>query len=208
MNKNTLTNSCDSGNLQQANNPQLNLLKKQMLLPVFITELLPLLCIAAALGLLGVLTRIDLREFLLPDKYVFPFGALGVIFHAAQGFTLLSPEEILMGGIFGAGILLLVRFFGNKYYGQETLGLGDVKLMGAAGLWLGLDGGSFALTLGAAAGLFHGLGLATIRALKGQGFHVRRMVIPAGPGFIVGIIATGGYLYGTFILSTLTHLIP
>jgi len=158
---------------------------------------IPLLAVGVAIGLLGVLTIIDLRHYLLPDKYVFPFGLLGIVFHAATGFRVITPETMIMGAVVGAGILLIVRHFGNKVYKQESMGLGDVKLLGAAGFWLGAADVTIALTIGALAGLLHGIGIAVARKVKtGEAFNMSRLILPAGPGFIVGILVVMAYLIG------------
>jgi leader peptidase (prepilin peptidase)/N-methyltransferase len=154
-------------------------------------EIAALLCLIGALGLLLTLTIIDLRTWLLPDPLNLALGLLGISFHALFHFTLLSPFEILAGGVLGAGMLLTVRYFGNRHYKQDTLGLGDVKLLGAAGLWLGPEGVVIAMTMGAFAGLMHGIAVGLARAFKTKSkpdFH--RLMIPAGPGFCIGIAAT------------------
>lgn len=169
--------------------------------------LLPLGCLTVAAVLLIVLAVIDLREYLLLDKYVFPFGLLGLAFHASMGFTLQSPAQLLIGAVVGGGILLIVRYFGNMHYKQESLGLGDVKLLAAAGLWLGGADVTFAMTIGAAAGLLHGLGVALYRTLvRRQAFNMTRLMIPAGPGFIVGIVVVIVYSFGSAIIELVERL--
>ncbi len=142
------------------------------------------------------LAVIDLKTWLLPDKLNATLGILGVGFHAALGFQIFPPHELIFAGLIGAGILYVIRFFGNRAYQQDTLGLGDVKLLGAAGLWLGIDGVIMAMTLGAFAGILHGVGVATFKTLRHkEPFNLRRLAIPAGPGFCIGIfIAMMWYL--------------
>lgn len=153
-----------------------------------------------SLALLGLLAAIDLRERLLPNKYVFPFAALGLVFHLLTQFEILSASMIALGALTGYGSLWLIRFVANRHYGQDSLGLGDVKLMGAAGLWLGLDGVLFTLTIGAFAGVLHGIGYALWIALRDRqrpSFH--KLMIPAGPGFIVGIVLVGAWLFTPYL---------
>lgn len=170
---------------------------------------LPLFCLIIAAVLLVILTVIDLRHYLLPNVYVFPFGLLGAIFHASLGFTLIPPVDLLLGAALGGGILLVIRFFGNRVYGQESMGLGDVKLMAAAGLWLGSMGVTLALTFGAMAGLVHGLIVALYRTISlGQKFSMRRLIIPAGPGFIAGIVGVALYTYSLQIFYILFAIFP
>lgn len=171
--------------------------------------ILSLLCIFTAIVLLIILAIIDFKTFLLPNIYVFPFAALGIVFHVATDFYYLTPIAMVIGGMAGYALLWTIRFFGNKYYGQDSLGLGDVKLLGASGLWLGFDGVLFAMTIGALAGLIHGLIYAAYKklALK-KPFSLTRLVIPAGPGFIVGILMVGGWMYQGFIIQSFYDLLP
>ena len=153
---------------------------------------LALLCLAAATVLVVALSVIDLRVRLLPDKLVLPFGLLAVIFHSITTFHFLTLPDMAAGAAFGGGILYGIRFVANRLYQQDTLGLGDVKLMLAAGLWLGPDGILMAMTLGAAFGLLHGLAVATGQSLfKKAPFSLSRLEVPAGQGFAVGIFLGG-----------------
>lgn len=170
-------------------------------------EIISILCLACAFGLLVLLSIIDLKTFLLPNIYVAPFALLGILFHISTGFYYLDAETIMIGGLVGYMTLYLIRFAGNKYYGQDSLGLGDVKLLGAAGLWLGYEGVLFAMTVGAVAGLLHGLAYAVIIKIKTkQPFNIRRLVIPAGPGFAVGIILVAGWMYHGHVLGFFQEL--
>ncbi len=154
----------------------------------FILFMIAFFSLLAAIILLGMLAVIDFKTMFLPNKYVFPFAGLAIVFHASLQFSVLDPLNIILGGIFGYGILWVIRYCGNRYYKMESLGLGDVKLLGAAGLWLGLSHVTFAMTLGAIAGLIHGLIVAYIHSKKTGVFNIHRLKIPAGPGFIIGIV--------------------
>lgn len=154
------------------------------------------LCVLGALGLLVALSVIDLRVRLLPDRLVLPFALLGIIFHNVLTFQMIGPVDMLAGAALGGGILYAIRFVANRAYGRDTLGLGDVKLMLAAGLWLGVDGNLMALTLGAACGVVHGLGAAAHTTLAhGKPFRLSGLEIPAGPGFAVGIVLAALYKF-------------
>lgn len=159
--------------------------------------MIPSLCLLAALILLIILSVIDLKVRLLPNIYVLPLALLGVCFHIVTNFAYLtSPHAMILGGLTGFFLLYGLRAAANWHYQQDALGLGDVKLMGAAGLWLGVDGVLFALTLGALAGILHGLGVATwIHVRNKAPFSLSRLEIPAGPGFALGIILVAGWHY-------------
>ncbi len=165
-------------------------------------ELLSLLCLLIGAGLLVILSIIDFKTYLLPNIYVAPFAVTGILFHAVTHFYYLNITDILIGGLAGYGILWIIRFFGNRYYGQDSLGLGDVKLLGAAGLWLGFEGVLFAMTAGAFVGLLHGLIYAIYKkTTTNNGFSLTRLMIPAGPGFAVGIILMAGWMYKGHVMG-------
>lgn len=172
-------------------------------------EIIAILCLLVGLGLLILLSIIDIKTFLLPNIYVFPFAVLGLAFHFTTDFYYLGLKEVIVGGIAGYGIMYLIRAGGNKYYKQDSLGLGDVKLLGAGGLWLGFEGVLFAMTAGAFFGLLHGLGYALyLKLTTKEPFSLSRLTIPAGPGFAAGIIVIAGWMYKGFILEQFYTLIP
>lgn len=168
-----------------------------------------ILLILVGISLLVVLSIIDLRTFLLPNIYVAPFALLGIGFHAINDFYYLDLWQVMAGGVAGYSILYVIRAGGNKYYGQDSLGLGDVKLLGAGGLWLGFEGVLFAMTLGAFAGLIHGLIYALyLKMTTKQPFSLSRLTIPAGPGFALGIILVGSWMYKSLVMSVFYDFFP
>lgn len=146
----------------------------------------------AAAFCLTKLWIIDLRVRLLPNVYVGTFFLCGGFFHFLSGFAFGDLQNLAYGALAGGGLLWLIRAIANRAYGFDTLGLGDVKLMGAAGFWLGLDFIFLALCVGSFAGLVHGI-VHGMREQKRTGKKVdfARLSIPAGPGFIVGIAFVG-----------------
>ena len=141
---------------------------------------------------LGALAVIDLHTRLLPNTLVFTFLSLGFAFHVLTLFYFVEPLDLIYGALIGGGILLLIRTIAEKFYGPDALGLGDVKLMAAAGLWLGSYHILPALSIGAFMGLAHGLGIGFWKIKQGEkDFKFSTLSLPAGPGFIAGIIIVG-----------------
>lgn len=174
---------------------------------VHMLEIIPLLCIFAAILLLAVLSIIDLKILILPDELNFLLGLSGLIFHFATSRTFMGYDDMAMGVAMGAGMLFVIRFFSNRHYGRDTLGLGDVKLLGAAGIWLGLEGTLMAVTAGAFAGLLHGLAYAGWISVRDKTpYNIHQLSIPAGPGFAVGIIISGYLIYGRYVQEQLHAL--
>ena len=159
-------------------------------------DVLPFLIFFAIGGVLVAHTIIDLRHWILPDKLNIALALLMVALHSAYHFEILSPIEMAIGALIGGGSLFLIRAGGNAYYKTESMGLGDVKLLAAAGLGLGAFGTVMAITFGAAAGLVHGLIWGYVTAKReGRAFDTRQLKFPAGPGFCVGIAIA---LFGLF----------
>ncbi|OIN86302.1 MAG: hypothetical protein AUJ12_06595 [Alphaproteobacteria bacterium CG1_02_46_17] len=163
---------------------------------------LPAFCSIAAILTLITLSVIDFRTWILPDWLNLILAILGITFHASTSFFFMPPSGLFYGAAVGAGILYLIRMGGNYYYKQDTLGLGDVKLLGAAGLWLGVEGVVMAMTVGAFAGLIHGIIVAVYRGIKEKSRpNLNRLMIPAGPGFCIGILIIGIWQYANYVME-------
>jgi leader peptidase (prepilin peptidase) / N-methyltransferase len=161
--------------------------------------ILPLALLACGMAVLVWLSIIDIRIWILPDKLNLALALLGIGFHFATGFEILEPHQAIFGALTGAGFLYLIRMGGNAYYKEESLGLGDVKLLGAAGLWLGPEATILSIILGAAAGIVHGMILAGIVAARSKApYSLKRLALPAGPGFCVGIALAALWAFGPY----------
>ena len=161
--------------------------------------ILATICLIAALALLVVLSIIDMKEGLLPNEHVFGFMSLGLVFHLCTTFQYADMTDMVLGGFIGFSSLYLMRALANWWYKDDALGLGDVKLLGAAGIWLGPYFVLIALAAGALAGVLHGLVFAlSIWRRTGKPPNFSLMSLPAGPGFAVGIVVAGAMM----LLST------
>ncbi len=156
------------------------------------TDLILPIILGYSLLILTTLFVIDLKTLQLPNKFVIQFLFCGIAFHILTDFHYITPLNMITAATLGAGLLLLIRFIFNRIYKAEALGMGDVKLIGAAGVWLGTDFIFLAISLGAIMGIIHGfLYVVIIRATKGETINFTTLSIPAGPGFIIGIIFIG-----------------
>jgi leader peptidase (prepilin peptidase)/N-methyltransferase len=165
-------------------------------------EFIPFILLIIACILLVTMSAIDLKYWILPDELNAALAVCGIAFHILTAYSYVEPADMAIGAAIGAGLLYIIRFFANKHYDRDTLGLGDVKLLGAAGLWLGVEGILQAITLGAFAGLLHGILYAAVIAVKNKTrFSISQLSIPAGPGFAVGIMAAGWMIFGDYILT-------
>lgn len=149
-------------------------------------------CLIGAVILLGMLAATDIKTRLLPNEMVTGFATLGMVFHLTTLANFVPVENIAIGGAGGFLALYIIRAVANKAYGQDALGLGDVKLIGAGGIWLGPDAIMLAMAVGALAALIHGAAYALVDARKNKRKpDLMNLQIPAGPGFAVGIIICG-----------------
>lgn len=139
----------------------------------------------AALGAtLVAIALIDLRSGVMPDALTATLALLGVIRAVLPGPIGPNALEALAGAAAGAGILWLVRAAYSRLRGAEGLGMGDVKFMGMAGIWIGWQGLGTALFLAASATL----AVVALRGLRGGEFDARTAV-PFGPGLCLALYA-------------------
>jgi len=128
-----------------------------------------------------VLAVIDLDVHRLPDRIVLPAYLVGAVLLTAAALLSGDPARLIVAAIGGGAMLV---FYGLLFIVYPAgMGLGDVKLAGVLGLFLGFLGWP-QLAVGAAAafvlgGVFAIVLLATGRARRGTG-------IPFGPWMIVG----------------------
>ncbi len=85
---------------------------------------------------------VDYRLQIIPNRLTLTIFELGLVFTFAE--TLLNINvginifvNNLLGMLVGGGIFLLITLIGGIIAGKEAMGFGDVKLMGALGLFFG-----------------------------------------------------------------------
>ena len=82
---------------------------------------------------------IDYKLQIIPNRLNLTMFEIGVIFTFIYGLSNVAISiNMILGMLAGAGIFLAITLLGGLVYGKEAMGLGDVKLMGALGLYFGL----------------------------------------------------------------------
>jgi leader peptidase (prepilin peptidase)/N-methyltransferase len=127
------------------------------------------------------LLAIDAQFFILPDAITLPGIAVGL----ALSFVSIrrTPLEALLGAALGAGGLFLVAFLYEKVARQEGMGLGDVKMLGMIGAFLGPSGVVVTILAASVSGTVVGLGLILFRGGSGK------TKLPFGVFLALGAIA-------------------
>ena len=83
---------------------------------------------------------IDYKYQIIPNRLNLTIFEVGLIFAFLYGLSSVAITiNMLLGMFAGAGIFLLITLVGGMFYGKEAMGFGDVKLMGALGLFFGLS---------------------------------------------------------------------
>ncbi len=81
---------------------------------------------------------IDFKLQIIPNRLNLTIFEVGLIFAFLQGiFHIHVGINLLLGSLVGGGIFLLITLLGGLIAGKEAMGFGDVKLMGALGLFFG-----------------------------------------------------------------------
>ncbi|WJR79995.1 A24 family peptidase [Bradyrhizobium sp. NP1] len=140
-----------------------------------------LLCVASAL-----LAWIDIKRGIIPDWLNLAIAIVGLARALSLGGWTVALQAFGEGIAIGAVLWLLraLYFRIRKFHG---LGLGDVKLLAASGIWIGVAGVPLqlliaSLTALATAGILH---------VAGQTM-TRQTVLPFGPFLALGLLVTAG----------------
>jgi len=147
-----------------------------------------MLWVSCTLGwVLLALTLIDWRDGILPDVFTLPLIPAGVVIAYLQ-----DPSRVLAcvaGALAGFATFETIRRFYRVLRGNEGLGLGDVKLMAAAGALVSYRGLPSVMLVSAITGL---IAILIIAITKGRvAFEARQ---PFGPALCCGIWLV--WLYG------------
>lgn len=102
----------------------LNLIKFGLLIPMLISAFV-----------------IDYKFQIIPNRLNLTMFEIGLVFAFIYGIVNVNiAVDMLFGMLTGAGIFLFITLLGGLIAGKEAMGFGDVKLMGALGLYFGFSG--------------------------------------------------------------------
>ncbi len=149
------------------------------LAPILDVRLVPVYWLAVFGLLLG--TFVDLEHMIIPDRVSLGGIVLGL------GLSTLLPtmhhersalggfEASLLGAVVGSGTLWVTAMVGKLIFKKDAMGMGDVKLLGAIGAFLGWIAVLFTVMISSLVGAIVGLSLVLSRRKEMQSR------IPYGP---------------------------
>lgn len=127
------------------------------------------------------LLAIDAEFQILPDKITLTGIAVGIALAFASPSR--SPVAAVAGAAVGAGGLFLVAFLYERIAGHEGMGLGDVKMLGMIGAFLGPWGVVVTILLASLSGSLVGI----VLIVSGAG--TRKLRLPFGVFLAAGAVA-------------------
>ena len=129
------------------------------------------------------LAHVDWRTLRLPNAITFPLIILGTVFNASSDLRFTSPSSAFIGALLGYGLLWILNAGYRLMKNRDGIGMGDAKLLGALGAWLGVSSLPSILLIASVTGMAGG-----IIWLKWRG-HQLQQAFPFGPFLVIaGII--------------------
>ena len=175
------------------------------LTPVFVPAIVPVFWLAVFGLALG--TFVDLEHMIIPDRVSLGGIVLGLVCSSIVPALHAQPDgyggflSSFLGAAVGVGILWFVAVLGKLIFRKDAMGMGDVKLMGAIGAFLGWPSVLFTLLVSS----FLGAGVGITLVMTGKKEMQSR--IPYGP--YIALAALTWMLWGPSIWNAyLNWLIP
>ena len=134
-------------------------------------------------SLLIIMSTIDIHHKIIPDVISFPMILLSPL------IVWVHPEldwkSSLLGVLFGAGVVILIRAIYFAIRKVEGMGLGDAKLLAGIGGWLGYQAIYPTFYIGSILGAILGIGAIIVNKNSGM-----KSEMPFGP-----FLSIGAFLY-------------
>ena len=145
-------------------------------------------CLVIIYVLLLLISASDAKYTIIPDQFTIGVAVIAVVFAAVDYFTdknfITAWYTPLLGALVGGGVLMLFDLFSTLVFKKAGFGFGDVKLMAALGLMLGVKYSIVLLVMSSFVAAFHFLFLIfSGKAKKG-------IYLPMGPYICLGTVFT------------------
>ena len=143
---------------------------------------------------------IDMKKRIIPNRLTLTMFEVGLIFTFLYGISNINiAADMLLGMLAGAGIFAIITLVGGFLSGKEAMGLGDVKLMGALGLYFGVSAISAISILSFFIGAIIGIFILIVRAIARK----KDSYIPFGPFIVIAaiilIFVPADFIYTVFL---------
>lgn len=120
----------------------------------------------------------DFRHRIIPDKYLFPLMLTGLLLICFFPFPVSLPDAVLAATFGYITTTIIGIIFNHKLQKKNPnatppIGMGDIKLIGVGGLWLGTIGLSIALIIACISGAL-------------WAYRHKQKYIPFAPFFLLG----------------------
>ena len=117
----------------------------------------------------------DFDRHIIPDVYLFPFLFAGLITVTFFPWPVTAADSVV-GGAMGYCLGLIVGFIFERFKKRSEyppIGMGDIKLLGAGGIWLGTIGLAIAMAISCVLSYI-------------WGFSKKEKYVPFAPFFLIG----------------------
>ena len=123
---------------------------------------------------------VDYKYQIIPNRLNLTIFEVGLVFAFLSGlYSMNLMTNALLGMLFGGGVFLIITLIGGLVAGKEAMGFGDVKFMGALGLYFGITN---IITISLMAFLFAAIISIFLIATK---IKKRSEYIPFGPFIVI-----------------------
>lgn len=147
------------------------------------TKLIDFIRFAILIPMLIIAFIVDYKIQIIPNRLNLTMFEVGLVFTFILGITNINmATNLLLGMLAGGGIFLVIALLGGLIAGKEAMGFGDVKLMGALGLFFGLNSTILISVLAFLLGAIIGIILIIAKKNKANNY------IPFGPFIVMATI--------------------
>ena len=160
----------------------LNLIKYLILTPMLLSALV-----------------IDYKLQIIPNRLNLTMFEIGLVIAFLFGTSNVAITiDMLLGMLVGGGIFLAITLIGSFFYGKEAMGLGDVKLMGALGLYFGVTNIIIISMMSFLIGAVLGIILIVTKIRKSNEY------IPFGPFIVIATFISIFVPFNTLVSALMT----
>lgn len=168
--------------------------------PVFIQNF-DLIKYLTLVPMLLLVFSIDSKKRIIPNRLTLTIFEVGLILAFIYGINNLNmAKDYILGMICGAAIFIVITLLGWAIAGKESMGIGDVKLMGALGLYFGIGPISEIAMLSFFVAAIFSILILFVRIVI---LKIKDEYIPFGPFIVIATLACillpTNYIFDTFM---------